>query len=86
MTTSVKTQVRCGKCGARAVCLRLDEDEVEYECTSSVCKHSWTEERDPECERCNETLSEHVSVTSEFGKDLLCPGVLEDNTFSPVTD
>jgi len=81
-----ETQVQCEKCRERALCTSFDDDSVEYECTSSDCKMRWAEERDPECDRCNEVLSQHLRITADSEASLLCPGVLEDNTFSAVSD
>jgi len=71
---------------ARRVHLSFDDDSVEYECTSPDCGMRWADERDPECDRCNEVLSQHLRITADSEASLLCPGVLEDNTFSAVSD
>lgn len=76
--------IRCQVCGGSAVCVGFDDASLEYQCTASAPPHGWSEERDPACERCEEPLSEHSSVSTPNDDYLVCPGSLEDNTFVGV--
>ena len=74
--------ISCDTCGSAAFVARVDDEFAHYECAASS-SHHWTEERDPECERCAQPLSAHAyTISAAESVTFICPPALRAHTFS----